>query len=97
MARGRELLLRDELLHCLQMHGKQCAQELARRVGRNEKSVMRSMTALSDAGMVVYADVREMRVQKLRYWCVRSTPVRYYWLPIMRMDADPWMKRWVKR
>ncbi len=97
MARGRELLLRDELLHCLQMHGKQCAREMARRLGRNEKLVMRNLASLADAGMVVYADMREMRVQKLRYWCVRSTPVRYYWLPIVQRDTDPWLKRWVKR
>ena len=51
MARGRELLLRDELLHCLQMHGKQCALEMARRLGRNEKLVMRNLASLADAGI----------------------------------------------
>ena len=41
MGQGR--LLRDELLDGLRSHGKQSACELAARLGRNEKLVMRHL------------------------------------------------------
>ena len=51
MTQGR--LLRDELLDGLRSHGKQSACELAARLGRNAKLVMRHLADLSDEGLVV--------------------------------------------
>lgn len=99
MVRGRELLLRDELLDGLRSHGKQSACELAARLGRNEKLVMRHLADLSDEGLIVCERLRELRCMKMRYWGFRSVQVRYYRLATAEDTRDVWagnvwMRRW---
>ena len=78
MVRGRELLLRDELLDGLRSHGKQSACELAARLGRNEKLVMRHLADLSDEGLVV--------CERLRVRC-RCVTTGWRRRKIRRMDG----------
>ena len=58
--------VRDEILQCLQLGGRQSAQEVAQALGRNEKLVMRLLRALADEGVVVFDRVPELRMLRLK-------------------------------
>ena len=88
--------VRDEILQCLQLGGRQSAREVALALGRNEKLVMRLLRELADNGVVVFDRVAELRMLRLRGWCVRRVVVRYYLLPVRSAVRNPWEERWTK-
>ena len=88
--------VRDEILQCLQLHGRQSARQVAEGIGRNHKLVMRHLKDLAENGTVVFDRVPELKMLKLRYFCVRRTVVRYYRLPVRTVQRDPWLERWAR-
>ena len=46
--------VRDEILQCLQLHGRQSARQVAEGIGRNPKLVMRYLKDLAENGVVVF-------------------------------------------
>ena len=88
--------MRDEIIEQLQLNGRQPARKIAEALGRNEKVVMRVMAQLVDDGTVMFDRVPEVKMLKLRYFCVRRTVVRYYRLPVRTTRHNPWEIRWTK-
>ena len=88
--------VRDEILNHLQLHGRQSARQVADGIGRNQKLVMRHLKDLTEDGTVVFDKVPEVKMLKLRYFCVRRTVVRYYRLPVRTTRRDPWLERWAR-
>ena len=88
--------VRDEILQCLQLHGRQSARQVSEGIGRNPKLVMRYLKDLAENGTVVFDRVPELKMLKLRYFGVRRTVVRYYRLPVRTVQRDPWLERWAR-
>ena len=88
--------MRDEIVEQLQLHGRQPAKKIAEALGRNEKLVMRHLKDLAENGTVVFDRVPELKMLKLRYFCVRRSVVRYYRLPVRTVQRDPWLERWTR-
>ena len=90
------MTLRDEILNHLQLHGRQSAREVAEGIGRNHKLVMRHLKDLAENGTVVFDRVPELRMLRLKGWCVRRVLVRYYLLPVRSEVRNPWEGRWTR-
>ena len=88
--------VRDEILQCLQLGGRQSARQVSEGIGRNPKLVMRYLKDLAENGTVVLDRVPELRMLRLRGWCVRRVVVRYYLLPVRSAVRNPWEGRWTK-
>lgn len=80
----------------IQLRGRCSAREVARALGRNEKSVMRELAALADEGVLVFEVVRLPRLYKLRHWTVRRERVRFYCLPVRFSHSGVWERKWQK-
>jgi len=75
-------MLRDDILKCLQLNGRQTAKEISKHIGRSEKNVMRELSFLHSYGYVLYEEIQVLRYIKLKGWGVKSEKTRFYYLPI---------------
>ncbi|OSI16518.1 hypothetical protein BWD09_07075 [Neisseria dentiae] len=88
-------MLRDDILRCLQMHGRQSAKEIALNINRPEKNVMRELSSLYAGGYVLYESINVVRYLKLRGWSIKSEKTRFYYLPIRHELKDDILRmRW---
>ena len=88
-------MLRDDILECLQIHGRQTAKEIARHIQKSEKNVMRELTNLRADGYVLCKEMQVLRYLKLRRWAFKSEKTRFYYLPLKDKPADDILRvRW---
>lgn len=80
--------VKDEILICLQSYGRQSAREIAGRIKRPQKSVMRELANLFDLQAVEYDEIKVVRYIKLRRWGFKSETTRFYYLPIKNIKPD---------
>ena len=90
------MALRDEILDSLRNAGYKSARQVAREIGRGEKTVMRALGEMAQAHEVSFVLLPEASYLKLRYWSERRVNVRYYYVPPVPKKWDLLQKRWVR-
>lgn len=73
-------MLREDILRCIQLYGRQSARQIADRLERPEKSVMRELINLCDLNLITYDEIKVTKYLKMRRWGVKAERTRFYYI-----------------
>lgn len=81
-------MLKDDILISLQAYGKLTAREIAEKLNRSEKNVMRELAEMLSDGLVQCEQVNIIRYLKLKHWSIKSERTRMYCLPLPKAKDE---------